>query len=105
MIQRYKNQEELLAAHPEARWCEYGPIFKYNGREFLQVYLGQHEWMIIDCEEPTKRYTDPGCRGTVFGFGYTPYLGWLSDSESSDQGVPEGFTSTVDEMLFGSRKP
>ena len=53
-FKRYATMEELLAAHPNADMCQWGSVQKYNGREYVQVYHGQHDWIVISLEDPDE---------------------------------------------------
>ena len=42
----------------------------YTGGEFLQVYMGQHEWVAIRCTDYTEIWDDPGWEGDIKGWGW-----------------------------------
>jgi len=60
----------LLRAHPKANWHEHGPIHKHEDELHVQVYFGQHEWGVVNVEDSTKIFFDPGWEGTEYGWGY-----------------------------------
>jgi hypothetical protein len=109
-FKRYATQEELLAAHPGAECNQYGPVLKYNGREFVQVYFGQHEWFIISLEDPNEFHDDPGWDGTTFGYAFvdcqdTKYWRKVFTTAEVWEVTPEreGRPVTGDAVLMGDK--
>jgi len=101
----FSDREALLEAHPSAQWHEYGPIHKHDGKLFVQVYLGQHEWIAISVEDTSERYLDPGWEGTEFGWGFVPEGDHFQYPDGEDISAPEreGKPITVDQFLFADR--
>lgn len=105
-VERFESREALQEAHPGAQWHEYGPIHKHEGVLYVQVYLGQHEWIAVLLEDTRTCHNDPGWEGTEFGYG------WVSEADLKDgmhlgckDHLPppesEGEPITVDQILFG----
>jgi hypothetical protein len=51
-------------------WERSGPILKYGEKLYVQVYLGQHEWLIVNVDDPTEMHPDPGWEGTQYGWAF-----------------------------------
>lgn len=102
----FSDREALLEAHPGAQWHEHGPIHKHDGKLFVQVYLGQHEWIAINVEDTSDCYYDPGWEGTEFGWGYVSEadVDW-NNCPDEDISPPEreGKPITSDQWLFTER--
>ena len=109
VFKRYGSQEELDTAQPDAELWRYGPVLKYDGREFVQVYIGQNEWVVISLENPNEFYEDPGWQGTEAGWVFVDIKSasyrrsihnnagrWNTRPERS-----EGKPITVSAILFG----
>ena len=46
-----------------------GPIHNHGGQQFIQAYIGQHEWLAINVDDPTDIRRDPGYVAKIFGYG------------------------------------
>lgn len=113
--ERFSSMDDLLIAHPTALECEYGPIHKVPGviiesylkiedKFYVQIYVGQHEWIAINADDISERYNDPGWQGTEYGYGYVTYdrAHFWPTSSVLEVGPPEreGKCLTEDAILF-----
>lgn len=78
----FETKEELEAALPDLRAKstaherykgEWGPIHDHGGVRYVQVYLGQHEWLAMNIDNLMDVYEDPGWEGTEHGYAWVPY--------------------------------
>lgn len=102
--ERYDSQEAVLTAHPGARWEEYGPVHRHGDALYVQVYLGQHEWLAFCVEDAREVWSDPGWEGTLHGWAYLPRENAAYATELGTRGEicpPErpGKPITGDELL------
>ena len=97
----------------------YGPIYEYPdpagdgsvpGGDFVQVYIGQHEWVAIRCDDLQENWLDPGWEGDPIGWG------WIEGMETSLFNSPghvsqeiepparkDGKPITSDQLLFADK--
>lgn len=104
--EKFDNEEELLDKHPGAKWHEYGPIHKHGEKYFVQVYLGQHEWLSINVDNISEIYYSPGWLGDEFGWAYVPETalsGFSWPAEEIDPPQRPGKPITGDEVMFGEK--
>jgi len=84
-----------------------GPVYKYGDKFYVQIYLGQHEWQIVNVDDPTDQYSDPGWEGTEYGVAVI--LGsfevkWGEPIKEEPPERLEGKPITVDTLLFADRE-
>ena len=84
-----------------------GPIYKYGDKFYVQTYLGQHEWLIVNVDDPTDQHMDPGWEGTEYGVAVI--LGsfevkWGSPMMEDPPERLEGKPVTCDDLLFADRE-
>jgi len=107
----YKTEQECRDAVTGETFFRYcGPIHRHQGQDFVQIYLGQHEWMAVNVADPADVRCDPGYNGVVFGYGQiiledrefiSDHCDWsreISEPESAHAPI------THDEILFGDRE-
>lgn len=90
---RFKTREELQSAYPQARWHEYGPVHRHGDKYYVQVYLGQHEYLAFNVDDIHEVWNDPGYNGVEHGWAYltednvtyVSYLGTLGTISAPEQ--------------------
>lgn len=107
---RYETREALQKAHPQAKWHEEGPVHKHGDKFYVQVYLGQHEWLAVNVDDVREVWSDPGWEGTEYGCAYVPEE---EIKYAADVGVTRGEIEpperpgkpiTGDEILFAKKE-
>ena len=105
--QRYPTRDACLAAHPDAKWEEYGPVHRHGDTQYVKVYLGGHEWVALNVLDLRDAHPDPGWEGTEYGWAYVPAqevrYALATDPRPAALGPPEraGRPITGDELLLG----
>ena len=103
MIHVLSSREEVLSKYgPNIKDSRTGPIHKHDGLLYVQIYMGQHEWLALQVEDPTVVFLDPGWEGTEFGWGVVDESSFPEDWPNEEIGPPEreGKPITVDGLLF-----
>ena len=90
---------------PELRdkWERSGPVYKYGDKFYVQVYLGQHEWLIVNVDDPTEMHSDPGWDGTKYGWAVilgSFKVDWDAPPLADPPERLEGKPITGDALLF-----
>lgn len=113
-VECFETREALREAHGGPQWHEEGPIYKFElpegTRSFVQVYLGQHEWLAVNVDDIRDIREDPGWEATEFGWAFVPDhdlgMAMLHGPRGKELPTPirkEGKPITVDQILFADK--
>ena len=86
-------------------WHLEGPIHRHQGKLFVQVYLGQHEWLAISVDDPQVAFRDQGWEGTEFGWGVVDKADFPKAYPDEEIDLPdrEGQPVRHDDILFADK--
>ncbi len=107
--ERFESQAALEKAHPNAEYCETGPVHKHGDNFYVSIYLGQHEWLAFNVENLDEAWSDPGWEGTEYGWAYAPASevrrAIHGETQLREIAAPEraGKPITCDMLLFADR--
>jgi len=106
----FETQELFEAADIKSDGYDIGPVYRYElpegTRSFVQIYLGQHEWLAVNVDDIRDYRECPGWLATEFGWAHVPEhaLGMVMRHGSRGEELPapirEGKPITIDQTLL-----
>ena len=113
VVELFNSREELEAKHGFmcAMGTYAGPVHLHGEEKFIQIYIGQHEWIGVNINNPTDIRIDPGWAGKEFGYGIVffpdkqwAYTKYLNHNKKLEPPISNDPPITTDELLFGDKE-